>query len=119
MADVTKPLEQLDEVADELARRGDEPLAAKARAAVAAVREATAPPELISVDEAAKLLDVRSAGTVMRWARERRLEGFNVKGRVKVSRRSVEKLVGSPIVAREQEYERDLAEILEAFDAGD
>jgi len=86
---------------------------------VAVLREATAPPELIGTKEASKLLGIRSAPMVMRWARERKLEGFNVGGRVKVSRRSVEKLVNSPIVARQQENERELAEILDAFDAGD
>ena len=119
MADVASLLAQLDEIADELARRGDDQLAEKARAVAADLRAATAPPELISVEEAAKILDISSTGMVMRWARERRLEGFNVKGRVKVSRRSVEKLIGSPLVKREQEYERELDEILEAFDAGD
>jgi len=119
MTDVTSALAQLDEIAEELARRGDDQLAEKARAAAAVLREATAPPELISPDEAAKLLGIRSAPMVMRWAREHRLEGFNVRGRVKVSRRSVEKMIGSPIVARQQEHEHDLAEVLDAFDVGE
>ena len=119
MTEVTSALAQLDEIAEELTRRGDDQLAEKARAAVCTLREATAPPELIGTEEAAKLLGIRSAPMVMRWARERRLEGFNVGGRVKVSRRSVEKMVGSPIVRHQQESERELAEILDAFDAGD
>ena len=76
-------------------------------------------PELIGTDEAAKLLGIGSASTVMAWARHKLLEGFNVGGRVKVSRRSVDRLLGSEVLAREQEYERELAEVLEAFDAGD
>src|SRR5438067_2139283 len=118
MADVTSPLDQLDEVADELARRGDEQLAEKARAAVGPLRSANEPPELISVEEAAKLLGVRSVNTVMSWPRKGLLEGFNVGGRVKVTRASVERLLGSAVLAREHEYGRELAEVLDAFDAG-
>ena len=76
-------------------------------------------PELIGTDEAAKLLGIRSPSTVMAWARHKLLEGFSVGGRVRVSRRSVERMLGSKVLEREQEYERELDEILEAFDAGD
>jgi len=124
MPDLDSSLAQLDELADELAQRGDVELAKKARATADDLRSATGvssqpAPELISPDDAAKLLGIRSSPMVMRWAREKQLEGFNVGGRVKVSRVSVERLLDSAIVARQREYERDLAEVLDAFDVGD
>ncbi|MGE3913478.1 MAG: helix-turn-helix domain-containing protein [Chloroflexota bacterium] len=119
MSDLTTALTQLDELADELAARGDTALAEKARVAVADVRSATAPQDLITPQEAAAILGIRSHFMVMRWAREKLLEGFNVKGRVKVSRASVERLKGSPLVTRQRAREQDLAEILDEFDVGD
>ncbi|MGE3269412.1 MAG: helix-turn-helix domain-containing protein [Chloroflexota bacterium] len=119
MSDLTTALTQLDELADELAARGDTALAEKARVAVADVRSATAPQDLITPQEAAAILGIRSHFMVMRWAREKLLEGFNVRGRVKVTRASVERLKDSPIVAHEQAYERELEEVLDAFDVGD
>jgi hypothetical protein len=124
MADLASSLAQVDEIADELARRGDNDLAEKARATAADLRSATSDasePELdlISPAEAAKLFDITSGPMVMRWAREKLLEGFNVGGRVKVSRASVERMIDSHIVVRQRERERDLAEILDALDIGD
>ena len=55
----------------------------------------------------------------MRWAREKLLEGFNVSGWIKVTRASVERLKDSPIVARERAYQRELDQVLDAFDVGD
>jgi excisionase family DNA binding protein len=74
---------------------------------------------LLSTEEAAEILGVRSSNTVKRLAREGLLAGFQVGGRVKVTRASVERLRGSSALARQQDYERDLAEVLDPFDAGD
>jgi excisionase family DNA binding protein len=76
-------------------------------------------PELISIEEAAELLGVRSVNTLKRWARDGLLEGSQVRGRVQVSRASVDRLLESALLTRQQEYERDLADVLDAFDAGD
>src|SRR3954453_19699154 len=100
MPDLDSSLAQLDELADELAQRGDVELAKKARATADDLRSATGvssqpAAELISPGDAAKLLGIRSGPMVMRWAREKQLEGFNVGGRVKVSRVSVERLLDS------------------------
>jgi excisionase family DNA binding protein len=119
MTDVTSPLATLDEIADELAQRGDTQLAERTRSAVAALRSASAPPDLVSTGEAAKLLGIRSINTVKRWAREGLLDGFRIGGRVKVTRASVERMRESSVLAREQAYERKLAKVLDAFDAGD
>jgi len=119
MPDLTANLAELDAVANELAQRGDTELAEKARSAVADLRSATAAPDLITPREAAEMLGITSSPMVMRWAREKLLEGFNVRGWVKVSRASVERFKNSPIVVRQREHERGLAEVLDAFDVGD
>ena len=118
MSDLTAALAQLDELADELAARGDATLAKKARLAAADVRSATAAPDLITPQEAAAILGIRSHFMVMRWARERILEGFSVGGWVKVSRASVERLRGSSLVTRQQEWERELDEVLGSVRCG-
>lgn len=119
MADVSASLAQLEELADELAQRGETRLADRARAAVAELRASTTAPELIGTGEAAALLGIRSINTVKRWVREGRLEGFQVGGRVKISRGSVERLRSSAALQRRQAYERDLTDVLDAVDAGD
>ena len=119
MADRVGALARLEALADELTKRGDSALADEARAALADLRATDAPTDLLSSSEAAALLGVRSINTVKRWAREGSLEGFQVGGRVKVSRASVERLLASAMVACEQAHERELAEVLDAFDAGD
>src|SRR5581483_656475 len=52
-------------------------------------------------------------------AREGLLEGFRRGGRVLVTRRSVEQLLRTPTVAAQQAYERELGEVLDAFDPGE
>lgn len=119
MSDLTSALAQLDELADELAARGDATLAEKARSAAADVRSATTPVDLIAPEEAAAILGISSHFMVMRWAREKILDGYSVGGWVKVTRASVEHLKDSPLVVREQAYERALDEVLDVFDVGD
>ena len=55
----------------------------------------------------------------MKWARDGLLEGYRRGGRVLVTRQSVERFVSHPTVAEERAYERDLDEVLGAFDIGD
>lgn len=119
MPDHSSALTQLDEVANELDRRGDVALAARARAAVTCLRSGAIEPDLLSSTEAAARLGVRSINTVKRWAREGLLDGFQVGGRVKVSRASVERMLSSAALTQERANERDLADVLEAFDIGD
>lgn len=113
-------LRQLDEVADTLARDGNEQLAKLTRDSVAALRrDEYSHSEVVSTTEAAELLGVRNVGMIGRWEREGRLEGCRVGGRLGVSRRSVERMVESPIVANERAFERNMDEVLAAFDFGD
>ena len=112
-------LVQLDAVADELTRRGETDLAQKTREAVAALRSADAAPDLVTTGEAARLLGVRSINTVKAWVRDGLLEGAQVGGRMKVSRASIERMLESAVLARERAWEREVEEVLDAFDAGD
>jgi hypothetical protein len=75
--------------------------------------------EGIPLVEAARLLGLRSVPMVGRWVREGLLDGFLVGGAVMVSQASVERMLTSATLAEELAYERDLDEVLEAFDAGD
>src|SRR5271167_676170 len=74
---------------------------------------------LITTGEAARLLGVRSINTIKRWAIDGVLEGFRRGGRILVSRRSVERLVGSPPLAEQKKFEADQEEALAPFDVGD
>ena len=112
-------LVQLDAVADELTRRGETDLAQKTREAVAALRSVDAAPDLVTTGEAARLLGVRSINTVKAWVRDGLLEGSQVGGRMKVSRASIERMLESAILVRERAWEREVEEVLDAFDAGD
>lgn len=130
-------IKQLEAVVGELARQGNQQLAERTREAVAALRHGSAPPEpirldretgssdpaasheLLDVGEAAKLLGVRSALMVMRWAREGILDGAHMDGRVKIARSAVERMLNSDLVKRQRERERELDEVLGAFDVGD
>ena len=130
-------LRELEGVADELARTGNVRLADRTRAAVAALRNGSAPPDsirrrreaghsdpavshdLVELAEAAKLLGVRSKLMVLRWAREGILDGAKVDGRVRIARSSVERMQNSAPVEWQRERERELAEILDASEGGD
>ena len=129
-------LRQLDQIAQELAAAGQASLAERMRDAASALRNGSAAQDhdrqpltaangvspagdLVSPEQAAALLGVRSAPVMMRWAREGILKGVHEGGKVWIERGSVERLIDSDLVLREQEHERELAEILDAFDAGD
>ena len=115
-------LRQLEDVADKLARDGKAALAELTREAAAILhrdgvghRDA----DVMSPDEAAKLLGIGNVGMVGRWARDGLLEGCRVGGRLRVSRRSAERLAESPLVARERAFERQLDHVLAEFDFGE
>jgi excisionase family DNA binding protein len=93
------------ELADELAR-----LAAEVRAS-----NATWTGDLLTPMEAAQALGVSSVNTIKRWAREGKLEGYHIGGRVLVTRRSVECFQQAPALQRQQAFERDLEEALTPF----
>lgn len=66
--------------------------------------------------EAARALSVQNVGTIGRWAREGRLEGCSVGDGLRVSRRSVERMAESPVVARHRTWERELDHVLAELD---
>ena len=130
-------LRQLDQIAQELAAAGQASLAERMRDAASALRNGSAAQDhdrqpltaatngvspagdLVSPEQAAALLGVRSAPMMMRCAREGILKSVLEGGKVWIERGSVERLIDSDLVLRQREYERELDEILEAFDAGD
>ena len=117
--DRDQALKQLDAVADELVRDGKPALAERVRAAVDVFRGDGHDTGVMTPGEAAKLLGVRNAGMVERWAQEGLLETCRVGGRLRVSRHSVERLAESPVVASERAWERQLDDVLAEFDIGD
>lgn len=117
-----RALRQLEAVADELARDGKLMLAERTRDAVATLRRdglGHDDADVMGPDEAATLLGIGNAGMIGRWAREGLLEGCRVGGRLRVSRRSVERLAESPVVARYRMRERQLEHVLAEFDFSD
>jgi excisionase family DNA binding protein len=70
----------------------------------------------MTTGEAAALLGVASVNTIKRWARQGLLEGYQRGGRVLVSRRSVERMLGAPALAAERAHEQELDEALAPFD---
>ncbi len=73
----------------------------------------------MSCDEAARVLGIRSLPMIRRWARERMLDEVAVHGKVRITRSSIERLLQTEAVSRQRERERELDEILAAFDVGD
>lgn len=81
--------------------------------------ERSAPDGLINAQEAAELLDVSSVSPIWCWVKEGRLTYQLVNGRAWITRDSVEKLVGDPVVEAEQKYAAELHRVLTPFDATD
>ncbi len=115
------PLEALRQAHDYLMRRGEATLAKGVSSAMESLLPTDRPSsaDLLTTGEAARLLSVRSINTIKRWAREGLLEAYQVGGRVKVTRQSVQRILESPVIERQQAFERDLGAALEPFDAGD
>jgi excisionase family DNA binding protein len=111
----------LNDVRSYLLAEGKSDLVEQVTQVIAALQTDRQPPvgDLLSTGEAATLLGVRSINTIKRWAGDGLLEGYQVGGRVKVTRASVEALLKSPITARQRTYEAELAAALDPFDGGD
>lgn len=121
MGEAEAALSQLEDVSEELRQRGDDGLARRITEIGATLRRQPAEPAraLLSTGDAATMLGVRSVNTIKRWAREGLLEGYQVGGRVKVSKGSVEQMLKTPALSKQREYEREVTAALEPFDAGD
>jgi len=118
--DIHESIRQLEEVRDHLLPTGDVAVIQKLTTVLDRLREETTEDDdLLTTTEAARLLSVRSINTVKRWAREGLLDGRHIGGRVKVTRASVDKLLGTPFVEGQQRFERDLHEAFDPFDPGD
>ena len=118
--DDNEAIRALDEVRSFLIAEGKSDLVEK----VADVMTTLHPPlpragDLLSIVEAAAILNVRSVNTVRRWAGEGILDGYRVGGRIMVTPSSVEALARSPIARRQRAYESVLGTALEPFDGGD
>jgi excisionase family DNA binding protein len=75
------------------------------------------PGDLLTPSEAATALGVRSVNTVKRWAREGRLEGYALGGRMLVSQRSVDAFRQTKEARQQRAYEHQLDEALAPFDS--
>jgi hypothetical protein len=112
---------ELEEVSRELAQRGQADIAVKLGEIVGTLRNGIGPRsvgEVITTDEAAEMLGVNPFA-VSGWARKGILEAFNRGGRLAVSKRSVELLIDSPLVARHREWARGFDEAIRNFGASD
>ncbi len=112
----------LEEIAQELGERDQANLAERVGQVIAMLRNGTVPVPyggVMTTGEAAKALGISSINTIKRWAGDGILEGFRRGGRIMVSRRSVERMLESPAVARQKDWERELDEALAPFDFGD
>src|SRR4051812_11731750 len=101
MSAILESLEKLEQLAHELARRGDTSIAKQIEREVLVLRTETSPPKLMTPAEAAEALGIRSANMIRRWAHDGKLEGYRRDGRILVSARSVAAIAESPLVARE------------------
>ena len=117
MGRVESITQKLEEVAEKLARRGQEDLVQEVTAILRDLQRNSEQREaaVMTTGEAAAALGVRSVFTVKRWAREGILDGFRRGSRILITRESVERLLNSPKIADQQVVEADL----ETFDAGD
>ena len=115
MSSVHQSLEKLEQLARELEQRGEATIARQIAREVVSLREQTSPPKLMTPDEAAEALGVRSANMIRRWARDGKLEGYRQDGRIVVSARSVAGMSESPLVARERAREREFDEAMAPF----
>src|SRR4051794_27599967 len=109
---------RLDTLAQQLQAAGQQAFAEElAQLARDVEKSATWPGDLLTPAEAALALGVKSVNTVKRWARDGRLEGYILGGRVLVSQRSVDAFRDAADAQRQRSYERDLDEALAPFDS--
>ena len=122
MSEIEAAAHELEKLTRELRQRGDSDLAQKVNRVLAVLRAQPGAAQvgpLMTTGQAAAALGIRSVNTIKRWARDGLLEGFRRGGRVLVSERSVRAMAEQDPLARERDFERELAEALEPFDAGD
>jgi excisionase family DNA binding protein len=74
---------------------------------------------LLTGQEAADLLGVRSVSMIYRWAEEGKIEFKLVDGRARFMRGSVEKLVGSELILDQRQFEAETDAALSPFDFTD
>src|SRR4051794_964285 len=104
--DIHESIRQLEEVRDHLLPTGEADVIRKLSAVLDQLREEKAKQDdLLTTSEAARALGVRSINTVKRWAREGLLDGRHIGGQVKVTRESVDKLLGTSLVEGQQKFE--------------
>lgn len=75
--------------------------------------------DLVTAQEAAKILGVNSVSPVWHWVGEGRLTFRSVDGIHKITRASVEQLRNDPVVTTQQAFEADLARVFAPFEATD
>ena len=75
--------------------------------------------ELLTGQQAADLLGIRSSDMVYRWAREGKVAFKSIKARAWFARGSVEKLIGSQLVQDQRQFEAETDAALAPFDFTD
>src|ERR1035437_5774516 len=108
----------LEGVSGKLHERGQADLASEGDAVVSVLRqdaEGNPAVEMMTIEEAATLLGVRSLFTITRWAVEGILDGFRRGNQILVTRASVERILHTPRVAQLRAVDAEL----DPFDAGD
>jgi len=117
----TELVRELDALSARLQARGECDAVATVSKAAQALRqreaETAAQNDMLTTSEAAARLGVRSVNTVKRWARDGRLKGYHLGGRVLVSRQSVEQMLQDSALGRQRAYEKDLAAALAPFES--
>ncbi len=119
-ADANDLVQALEALATQLRDQGQMASVETVEQALEAVRAAdrdAGERDLLTTTEAARLLGVRSINTIKRWASDGRLDGYRIGSRVFVTRRSVEKMLHSAALIRQQSYERDLQEAYAPFES--
>jgi excisionase family DNA binding protein len=81
-----------------------------------ALPSAQAASDLLTAREAAEILGIRSTGKVWQWVQQGKLRFETIGSQHRITRRSVIKLLGTPSLQKQQQFERELAEALAPFE---
>jgi excisionase family DNA binding protein len=120
MNDIGQTVENLRETSEELRRRGIDDLAQKLDQAIADLGTPTLDSgNLVTMDEAAHLLGVRSVTTIIRWIADGALEAVRRDRQILIPRASVDAMMNKPHFALYKAWRQELDEALAPFDAGD
>jgi hypothetical protein len=130
--DDTRVIRQLEAARSHLLARGDAEAVKSLDAIIGRLGEpepameptpkpdtARATGDLLTAQEAADLLGLRSDSMLFWWAEEGKVAFKSVDARVRLVRSSVEKLVGSQLVQDQRQFEADTAAALAPFDFTD